>query len=508
MNGRIKIVTLISLFLLIRLFISFFVPLTIDESYAIAVSRSHSLSYFDHPPLGFALARLMADLFACECRFVVRLPYVLLGSLSAILLFDLTRRAYGEVAGFWAAAWYSVAPFFFIASGHFVLPDGPLNFGLLLCVWALVPEIFRDEKNIPLWRWCLSGIALGIALLSKYQAVLFGASALAFFLTTRAGWKHLASAGPWLALGLAALGLAPVIIWNAEHRWISFAFQSGRALTDGGTLLHPANLLVTLVGQIGYVWPPTWFIAMLMLMRSMKRDAAAADRFFGIMAVLPIGFFDIVSLFTRSSLPHWSMSGFLFAFPLVGKWSATLFETNPRRLRVSFAAATALVCVLTATFVVQLRTAIFTRSFFEQSPTFDMDWQSLDWTEVKEAIPAKALSGNAFVAAANWAQAAKIALALGPDVPIVVLPGDPRHFQFIRDPRVSNVCEGFFVGAVRFGRELQTERSYRAQLDASDYAVGAPLWTIQKIAGYPVFKLLAFPVSKEAPCGRKQERPQ
>jgi hypothetical protein len=302
--------------------------------------------------------------------------------------------------------------------------------------------------------------------------------------------------------------LVPVAVWNAEHRWISFAFQSGRALTDGGTLLHPANLLVTLVGQIGYVWPPTWFIAMLMLMRSMKRDAAAADRFFGILAILPIGFFDIVSLFTRSSLPHWSMSGFLFAFPLVGKWSANLLETNPRRLRVSFAAATALVCVLTATFVVQLRTAIFTRSFFERSPTFDMDWQSLDWTAVKGAIPAKALSGNAFVAAANWAQAAKIALALGPDVPIVVLPGDPRHFQFIRDPRVSNVCDGFFVGAVRFGREFQTERSYRAQLDASDYAVGTPLWTIQKIAGYPVFKLLAFPVSKEASCGRKQERPQ
>ena len=37
---------------------------------------------------------------------------MLLGSLSALLLFDLTRQAYGALAAFWAVAWYSVAPFF------------------------------------------------------------------------------------------------------------------------------------------------------------------------------------------------------------------------------------------------------------------------------------------------------------------------------------------------------------------------------------------------------------
>src|ERR1700741_1603069 len=65
--------------LILRIGLAATIPLSIDESYAVVVSRSHSLSYFDHPPLGFALARLMADITGCECRLLVRLPYVVLG---------------------------------------------------------------------------------------------------------------------------------------------------------------------------------------------------------------------------------------------------------------------------------------------------------------------------------------------------------------------------------------------------------------------------------------------
>ena len=82
----------------------------------------------------------MADIFGCECQFVVRLPYVLLGSLSALLLFALTRYAYGEVAAFWATAWYTVAPFFLISAAQSVVPDGPLDFFLLASACLAVPR--------------------------------------------------------------------------------------------------------------------------------------------------------------------------------------------------------------------------------------------------------------------------------------------------------------------------------------------------------------------------------
>jgi len=496
MDTRAKLFTLLAALLVARLALSGLIPLTVDESYAIAASRWHSLSYFDHPPLGFALGRMMADLFGTESRIIVRMPYVILGTLSAVLLFDITRRVYGEIAGFWAAAWYSIAPFFFIAAGHFVLPDGPLNFGLLLCVWALTPDVFLEDGEIALWRWLLAGAALGLALLSKYQAVLFAAAAFVFLVTTPAGRKNLARLGPWAAIALASLGAVPILVWNAEHHWASFAFQSGRALTDGGRLFHPGNLIVTLAGQAAYVWPTTWLAAMFMLWRSLRRAAGPADRFFGLLAFLPIAFFDIVALFTRNSLPHWPMSGFLFAFPLVGKWSAMRFQANRRRLHVDFGVAATLVSVLAVAFVIQLHTAMFTRPFFKRSPTFDMDWQSLDWTAVRQAVPADAFSGKAFVVAPDWAQAAKIAVALGPKVPMEVLPRDPRHFQFIHDPRLVGLCCGVFVGVTPLDRRDKKEAFYRAALTDAHFVLGASHWAVQKIDGYPVFALFIVEVEK------------
>jgi 4-amino-4-deoxy-L-arabinose transferase-like glycosyltransferase len=59
--------------ILAHLCVAALLPLTADEAYAVVVSRSHALSYYDHPPMAFALARLFADLFGSETAFVVRL---------------------------------------------------------------------------------------------------------------------------------------------------------------------------------------------------------------------------------------------------------------------------------------------------------------------------------------------------------------------------------------------------------------------------------------------------
>ena len=53
-------------FCVVRLIIAAILPAMIDEAYGIAVSRSWSLSYFDHPPICFSLARIMAWLVGSE----------------------------------------------------------------------------------------------------------------------------------------------------------------------------------------------------------------------------------------------------------------------------------------------------------------------------------------------------------------------------------------------------------------------------------------------------------
>ncbi|MGX8011119.1 glycosyltransferase family 39 protein [Mesorhizobium sp. ORM8.1] len=488
---------MIAAFLLLRIGLASVIPLSIDEAYAVVVSRSHSLSYFDHPPLGFALARLMVDISGCECRFAARLPYVLLGSLSALLLFDLTRKAYGAVAAFWAVAWYSVAPFFLISAGHFVVPDGPLDFFLLASAWLAAPMLLGGEKQHALPRWIGAGLALGLALMSKYQAGLFCVSALLVLVLTKAGRAQLRTPGPWLAGAVAALGLIPVVLWNMRHGWISLAFQSGRGLAIEGHFLHPANLALTLLGQAAYVWPPIWLVAMGCLWSGARPEASPADRFFVLIAALPVAFFDMAALIGAHSLPHWSMSGFLFAFPLVGQWCARFSQRKPALLSASFAIAAIVVPLLITGFAVQATTGAFTRLFFSRAPKFDVNWQIVDWTALSRRIEVSQLRDpGSYVVASNWMQAARISVALGPDVPIEVLPGDPRHFQFIDDARLDDRGAGFFVGALNSADEAASEKGYRDHLEGLFATTGPSRYITQRIAGYPVFDIVIVPIKR------------
>jgi 4-amino-4-deoxy-L-arabinose transferase-like glycosyltransferase len=168
--------------LLLRLYGAAVLGLGVDESYALAVSRVPTLSFLDHPPLGFMLARWMADVGGTEAAFWVRLPYLLLFTGSSFLLYILTCRLFSKAAGVWALAWFSVAPFMLISAGSWVVPDGPLIFFLLLAACFLRPLIFEERPSRPLLLWMAVGVAFGLAILSKYQAFLVGGGALIFLL--------------------------------------------------------------------------------------------------------------------------------------------------------------------------------------------------------------------------------------------------------------------------------------------------------------------------------------
>ena len=92
-------------------------------------------------------------------------------------------------------------------------------------VWALV-RLY--ESNDARW-WLAAGVFAGLALLSKFTAVMLVPAVLAFMLVP--GWRRrwLASPYPWFAALIAVAVFLPVLIWNAGHDWASFRFQLVRA---------------------------------------------------------------------------------------------------------------------------------------------------------------------------------------------------------------------------------------------------------------------------------------
>jgi 4-amino-4-deoxy-L-arabinose transferase-like glycosyltransferase len=135
-------------------------------------------------------------------------------------------------------------------------PDAPLFAGVAVSLYGVVRAVDpAAEPRSALRHWLLAGAAIGVAMASKYTGILVPAGVLAAVVLEPSLRRHLATAGPWLAVAVASLVMSPVLVWNAQHDWISFRFQFQHGFGAdgrGGWALREASLAL---GQIGLVSP-------------------------------------------------------------------------------------------------------------------------------------------------------------------------------------------------------------------------------------------------------------
>jgi 4-amino-4-deoxy-L-arabinose transferase-like glycosyltransferase len=440
----------IAVALVLRLAMAAAIGLGTDEIYTVAISRTLSWSYFDHPPLHQWITHATA-LVLGEGR-QVRLPFIVMFAGTSWLLFRLTARLYGEAAGFWAVVMLNLSGFFTLSAGSWVVPDGALLFMLALAAWALAREFFPKPGESPssLANWLIAGAAIGCAGLAKYHAVLAALGLGAYLLATPRGRRALGSAGPWLAAALALAIVAPVLVWNAQNGWVSFLFQSARTQGAGFT---PWLVPVSLAAQAGWLLPWVFvpLAAGIRLGWKQHRDA----RFWFLMALaLPsIVTFTLTPAFGNLGLPHWAMPGWFFVMPLAGLHLAALaaFSAKPARWARTAAAGSVVVLTLLA---VQASTGWLGRispAVSRNDPTLE----TFGWDQLPQRLAEAGLSRPAdrFVISDSWLTAGRIDVALGGAR--AVLPGsnDPRHFAFLVEQRALLGHDAVII--VRARREAQ-----------------------------------------------------
>ena len=498
-DSRLLVLALLLGFTVIRLILAVTWPAGIDESYVIAVSRQWSLSYFDHPPLTFWISRSIWELFGSNNIALVRLPFVLMGTASALLIYRLTEKAYGTTAGLWALAWFSIAPFFLLSAGHFVVPDGPLNLALLITISLLLPGLLNPSNPIPIGRTMVAGLVYAVALASKYQALALVLSLAGFHFANRHARERLIGNMPrtgsrkraLIFLVCSLLGLLPVVTWNSQHDWISFGFQAGRGVSEGLSI-QPLNFVKTLGGQLAYLLPITWLVIIVAALKGIIKPNNRADSLFGwLTAVQPICFLGI-SLISHNSLPHWSMSGFLFGFPLMGAWTAEQLQSREKLITRTWLALAAVMCSAAIAVGMQFNTALFTRWWASPTLALDSNWQLLDWTTLLAVK--KELTHPTCVVTRSWQVGAKVGYILGNNVSILPLT-DPRHFQFI--PR-RHPCQMLAIEPAIPGKIKSTTENFLQLLAEKGFQASGPMQRItQANAGYPRIELLIIPVHQQ-----------
>lgn len=305
-----------------------------DEAYHALFAVHLDWSYFDHPPMMALIARLGMVLSGGRLEVAaMRAGFVLLAAGSTWLTARLTARFYGERAGLIAAILLNATAYYGIAAGTFILPDGPLLFFWLLTLDRLAAALEAPGRLRP-WAWV--GLAWGGALLSKYHAVFLPVGMTIYLAAERTARRRLMEPGPYLAFAIGSLIFAPVLIWNANHEWASFAFQGERAQSGGGLRLDYLGLAVA--GQALYLLPWMWVYLWVTLLRAARRartdPAASAERFFLAQVAAPMAAFLLVAC-RRMVFPHWSLIGMIPAFCLLGRdWSGVPWVRLRRRLAI------------------------------------------------------------------------------------------------------------------------------------------------------------------------------
>jgi dolichol-phosphate mannosyltransferase len=237
------------------------VELLPEETYYWNYSRHLDIGYLDHPPMVAWLIRLGTAAFG-QSQFGVRIGALCSGVIASIYAYRLTRNLLGEAAATAALTLAQILPFFFL-SGLLMTPDAPLT-----AAWAA--SLYYLERALVAGRsdaWWRAGLALGIGAISKYSIALLVPVTLVFMLWDRDSRRWWRRWEPYAAALLALAVFSPVVLWNAQHDWASFAFQTSRRLAEVPRfalhkLLASALVLITPTGVLAvaaallYAKPP------------------------------------------------------------------------------------------------------------------------------------------------------------------------------------------------------------------------------------------------------------
>ena len=309
-----RVVWGIVLLLLLRFVSAATINLSPQEAYYWNYSIHPDLSYLDHPPMVAWVIRA-GTLLLGKSEIGVRFGGLWLVVVSTWLINALGRLWFSRRAGLWAALLFQVIPVYFIY-GMIITPDVPLICFWLLTMYLVSIAVLKDRPS----AWYCAGAALGFAMLSKYTALFLVPSALLFLIADRAHRKWLLRKEPYLAFFLSLVIFSPVILWNYQHKWASFAFQFGRRLLGEdhpipGLEISPArHSLIKFLGiQLGAIFPT--FLAVLVLSFAVAlyftiKDQGSRWKFCLFFSFPILAFFAVYSIGSAVNV-SWPLPGYL-----------------------------------------------------------------------------------------------------------------------------------------------------------------------------------------------------
>ncbi len=344
-----------------------------DEAHYWEWSRRLDLSYYSKGPMIVYLIYLGTSIFG-DTVSGIRIMAVIFSALSSILLYSLGKNIYDEKVGISSAILIQVVPLF-STYGIIFTTDSPFIFFWILSLYLFwkaagrglrtkdlssesqnsnphissnnppTPPLAKEGKGgFEMIYWLLLGLSIGLGLLTKYTMALFYLCAFLFFLFSKEDRRLLFTKGPYTVFIISLLVFSPVIVWNANHDWITFKHTAGQTHIEEGIQISLKSFFEFFGSQFGVITPLLLILMAVSVWRLRKRREGAFLFWFSI----PVFAFFLLKSMQAKVQANWALPGYLSCIIAFSAFYMRRFYPEARGIKILIATAILLSAIVTA----------------------------------------------------------------------------------------------------------------------------------------------------------------
>ncbi len=292
-----------------------------DEAYYWLWGQHPALSYYDHPPFQ---AWVQGGVTALLGRSFVtlRLANAVSNGLLFYTYYRITCHLYGKSSSHYfgmTIALLLASPLYFLFLALAWHDHWLITFSLIAAFqFILFLESYERDGHGKTKHLYAAAIALGLALLCKYNAMFVGLGCLVAVGATKQ-WRGLfRDRRLYIALLITLTLLLPILIWNVNNNFQSIQYYSDRSVDNAGFRVKWSDTLVFIGVSIATVSPVNSWAIVQVLRRLRSTDDQTSPYpaiAFWIFTVSTVSLLTI-SLFS-TALYYWNILAYLLLFPLL-----------------------------------------------------------------------------------------------------------------------------------------------------------------------------------------------
>lgn len=340
------------------------IELSEDEAYQWVWSKHLALSYFSKPLL-IAVTQFLGTTLWGDTELGVRFFSPVIAAILSLMLLRFFAREINARVGLAIVAILSTIPL--TSVGSILMTVDPLS--VLFWTAAMLAGWRAAQSDGTTRDWLWVGLWIGFGFLSKYTNLFQLLCWIVFFALWKPSRIHLQKPGPYLALLIVIISLTPVIVWNAQHDWITVAHvaeNGGLAKAWKPTLRYTLDFLGAETGLLN----PIYFIAMLCACVAMWRAGRKNPLQIYLFSMgAPLFLFYFGLSFKSRIFPNWIAPSIVPLFCLMAVYFHERWQKDRAILKPLFATG----LILGLLVVVVLHDTDLTRKWFNRTLPAQID---------------------------------------------------------------------------------------------------------------------------------------